>query len=99
MRPSADSTWTSRYEKTEDCNFRSVGVIGDKKVTTIFTLPPTSNLKMLLVDVYSSDVCLAFSTPEFGIRVSHRTYAKADMRMAENGREAGKDRERSWKRD
>jgi hypothetical protein len=55
-----DETSTCMYENTNDWRLKSFGVIGDKKVTLISTLPSAWIVNILEVAVYSAEVWLAF---------------------------------------
>jgi hypothetical protein len=55
-----DDTSTSMYEKTSDWRLKSFGVTGDKNETLIKTLFSARIVKVLLVDVNSAAVCVAF---------------------------------------
>lgn len=52
LEPSIDHTSTCMYEKTNDCRLKSLGANGERKVIFMETLPSTSMVNMLFVEVY-----------------------------------------------
>jgi hypothetical protein len=64
--PSIETMQTCMYDRGKDCLLKSSGVTGERNVIVIWTLPPTSMVKVLSVEVYSKDVCSTFGIEPSG---------------------------------